>query len=755
MPTLDGDGSQEPEIGLLATHYGEATPLSERFRRAQLRAQMFGDPGEVLRVGRYEITGQIGSGAMGTVYRAKDPSLDREVAVKVLHRSDEMHRARMTVEAKALAKLSHPNVVTVHEVGTHEGQLFVAMEFVQGKTLQTWLERPEGPAVLDVFAQAARGLQAAHDAGIVHRDFKPENVIVGDDGRVRVLDFGMARSPGAPLLKEIAGEAQPVQALEPAITRTGILAGTPGYMAPEQFEGARVDAPADQFAFCIALHEAIWGERPFPGETAAELAASVLDGRADMFEGTPRGGLTAQEVEVVKSVVERGLSTDPANRYASMDALIDRLRRTRRPAATGLRQRLAVGLGASALVAVGAFAATGMPDFVAASARWMGLTSEPPTAASSATEPPSSGRCALGMEQRNGTCLPIEWDPRFVRCNDEGCSVDRALLIGVGEQPPLVLRQTRMIPTRNERGTPLGFKAFGVRKDTAAGMLGFQNGDIVRTVNDIKLDADPASFLADLTAEVQTADTLTVIFERDGAVQELAIGVHGERPSAAPIVPSVPGELPAVSDLPSVHVGPTTLAFDTMTLATVTDGEIEASQMKGHLVLPLHDHLSEWNARKGGDRLALYADASLPFDALVDVLYSSGSAGFRVYELVAQTPSGTRGALQVAPPMYPDAPGKREPLRVEIDSEGFTLGGVLIPRVEGRQGIDAYDFAALEDATRAHRTEYASTRAVLTADGDTRYDLVLRTLATLRGETCTTDPRTCVMTHLSIEAGAQ
>jgi serine/threonine protein kinase len=198
MPTLDGDGPDgEPMIGLLATRHGGKTPLFERFRRAQLRAQMFGDPGETLCVGRYEITGRIGSGAMGTVYRAIDPSLDREIALKVLHDSDDLHRARMTIEAKALAKLAHPNVVTVHEVGTEDDQLFVAMEFVPGRTLQAWLDQPGNTGLIDLFVQAAAGLQAAHDAGIVHRDFKPENVIVGDDGRVRVLDFGMARITAA------------------------------------------------------------------------------------------------------------------------------------------------------------------------------------------------------------------------------------------------------------------------------------------------------------------------------------------------------------------------------------------------------------------------------------------------------------------------------------------------------------------------------------------------------------------------------
>lgn len=356
MPTLNGNGSEgEPEVGLMATHFGGKAPLSERFRRAQLRTQMFGDPGETLSIGRYKVLARVGAGAMGTVYRAEDPSLDREVAVKVLHRSDEMHSARMTIEARALAKLSHPNVVTVHEVGTEDGQLFVAMEFVQGRTLQAWLEDPSGPSLLNVFAQAAEGLQAAHDAGIVHRDFKPENVIVGDDGRVRVLDFGMARSPGAPLLQEVEGAAESLQILEPAITRTGMLAGTPSYMAPEQFEGSRVDARADQFAFCIALHEAIWGRRPFAGETMAELAKSVIGAEAELFGSEPAVALPAHELDAATAVIKRGLVSDPDGRFSSMRELSDRLRcipvtRPPRSRAQSLRVGLfAAGVSAGAI----------------------------------------------------------------------------------------------------------------------------------------------------------------------------------------------------------------------------------------------------------------------------------------------------------------------------------------------------------------------------------------------------------------------
>jgi len=581
MPTLNGNGSEgEPEVGLLATHFGGKAPLSERFRRAQLRAQMFGDPGETLSIGRYKVLARIGSGAMGTVYRAQDPSLDREVAVKVLHRSDELHSARMTIEAKALAKLSHPNVVTVHEVGTEDGQLFVAMEFVQGRTLQAWLEDPSGPSLIEVFAQAAQGLQAAHDAGIVHRDFKPENVIVGDDGRVRVLDFGMARSPGAPLLQEVEGAAESLQVLEPAITRTGVLAGTPSYMAPEQFEGSRVDGRADQFAFCIALHEAIWGVRPFAGETMSELAASVLSGRATLFEQEPRATLPRHELDAAQAVIERGLAHDPQQRFSSMHALSDRLRGAPVAATaskrSGLRRRL-VGTSVAAfslalLATIGtigslresgqdhddpsrteATAATapaidvnvinecsgwvefsmgprekpsldarthrldagesktfaisademlwlrngdgsfgagvgtsdpdssfvigptcaevsagGRGDLLAAADAKLAIADAKLAIAAAAASALSGRRCGLGTELRNGACVPVEWDPSSVECSAGTCSVSRSIFFGADGQDSPLLEQTRLVRATDNGGEQIGFKLFGVRKDTAA-----------------------------------------------------------------------------------------------------------------------------------------------------------------------------------------------------------------------------------------------------------------------------------------------
>lgn len=656
MPTLNGNGSEgEPEVGLLATHFGGKAPLSERFRRAQLRAQMFGDPGETLSIGRYQVMARVGSGAMGTVYRATDPSLDREVAVKVLHRSDETQSARMTIEAKALAKLSHPNVVTVHEVGTEDGQLFVAMEFVRGRTLQAWLEDPSGPSLIDVFAQAAQGLQAAHDAGIVHRDFKPENVIVGDDGRVRVLDFGMARTPGAPLLQELEGSPESQQALEPAITRTGMLAGTPSYMAPEQFEGGRVDARADQFAFCIALHEAIWGSRPFAGETMAELAKSVITAKPTLFGSKPRARLSADELKAASAVIKRGLAARPEDRFASMRDVKQALF----PAVSAQPQRgwkfqAKLAAGGLALAVFGIFiappiathtahwlkangwvqsnAAATSPaldvDVVNRCAGWVEFsmgpkdkprpdaqthrleagqrgtfaiasdemlwlrngdgsfgagvgTSKPDTAlvigptcaevsaipnrhrfdavaaelaaadrelVAADVELAAAGarlaasedmlataskqiasdlpRCGLGTELRNGVCVPLEWDPKSVECSADRCSVARTVFFGADGQDSPLLKQVRLVPATDRDGQAKGFKLFGVRKDTAARMVGLQTGDLLLSVNGMSLTAHVNDLVQALSDEIRQAKVLKIEFERGGQTKTVEVALR-------------------------------------------------------------------------------------------------------------------------------------------------------------------------------------------------------------------------------------
>jgi tetratricopeptide (TPR) repeat protein len=277
-------------------------------------------------IGRYELRARLGSGGMGAVYEALDPSLDRAVAVKVLHA--EMPRAaqqRMQREALALAKLSHPNVVQVFEVGHAGGHTFIAMELVRGQTLEAWARRRPRPSWrehLHVYAQAGAGLAAAHAVGLVHRDFKPSNCIVGDDGRVRVVDFGLAKDVSTHE-GELDGPASHdgLAPVEPGITAWGAMVGTPAYMAPEQLAGQAGQPASDQFSLCASLWEALHGERPFRGETLGELSIRLLRGTI----ATPPAGVRVPRW--LRDIVERGLAVDPEQRWPSVQALLEALAR--------------------------------------------------------------------------------------------------------------------------------------------------------------------------------------------------------------------------------------------------------------------------------------------------------------------------------------------------------------------------------------------------------------------------------------------
>ncbi|MCA9715618.1 MAG: serine/threonine protein kinase, partial [Myxococcales bacterium] len=231
-------------------------------------------------VGRYVVLSTLGAGAMGVVYAAHDPELDRKVALKLLSPGAARDRAassieartRLVREAQALAKLSHPNVIAVHDVGEHDGGVWLAMEFVEGVTLTEWLARRRGwREVLEVLRAAGRGLAAAHEAKLLHRDFKPDNVMVGRDGRTRVMDLGLARViEGADeetlelSVSDALGDDARADsaALTTTVTRAGALLGTPSYMSPEQFKGQGADTRSDVFSFCVTLWEALYGERP-------------------------------------------------------------------------------------------------------------------------------------------------------------------------------------------------------------------------------------------------------------------------------------------------------------------------------------------------------------------------------------------------------------------------------------------------------------------------------------------------------------
>jgi eukaryotic-like serine/threonine-protein kinase len=283
-------------------------------------------------VGRYVVIAPVGAGGMGVVYRAFDPELDRHVALKLIRSRDGSDNARASLlrEAQALAKLSHPNVVAVHDVGTFDDQVFIAMELLHGATLRAWMTAERSwRDIVRAFIEAGRGLAAAHRAGLVHRDFKPSNAFVETSGRVRLLDFGLARraedvAPGAPLALPgaDADDAGTMQA------RGGRFAGTPAYMAPEQRAGDATPQ-SDQYALCVALCEALYQRAPVPNQSEREL----------------RGPGPAR----LRAIVARGLRSDPAARFPTMDALTEALEDT---VARRSYAALAAGIGLAAVTAV-------------------------------------------------------------------------------------------------------------------------------------------------------------------------------------------------------------------------------------------------------------------------------------------------------------------------------------------------------------------------------------------------------------------
>ncbi len=281
-------------------------------------------PPAVTQIGRFLVLGKLGEGGMGVVYSAFDPVLDRRVAIKVIRPElgDEASNVlRLQREAQAMARLSHPNVVPVYDVGNLGSSLFVALEHVVGSTLAEWLsEKPRGWAeTLALYLQAGRGLEAAHAAGLIHRDFKPTNVLLGKDGRARVSDFGLAREESAgtsTLGPSNDGRSPEVPPAATPLTRAGAILGSVGYMAPEQYRGERVSAAADQYSFCVALYEALYGYRPFRGADARSVAALAEAGEV------PRPPKGSPVPEWLFEVVAKGLAPDPAKRHASMTALL-------------------------------------------------------------------------------------------------------------------------------------------------------------------------------------------------------------------------------------------------------------------------------------------------------------------------------------------------------------------------------------------------------------------------------------------------
>ncbi len=311
--------------------------------------------------GRYLILSRLGRGGMGVVYKAYDPELDRRIALKVMRVTEgdasraNRARERLLREAKALAQLSHPNVVSAYDVGTFGKDVFVAMELLEGGTLKQWMaeKRPSVYQRVEILTAAGRGIAAAHKVGLIHRDIKPDNIIVAQDGRARVLDFGLART-GASAEQEHRSDAETSAVLAPPllsdasylstpITMAGAVVGTPGYMAPEQYLGEEVCEKSDQYSFCVTLYEVLYGHRPFRAKRYPELKHKVFAGK---FEPEPNPSAPSH----FRRIALRGLSVDKVNRFSSMEDLLQELEKDPR----SLRRK-ALAIAAVILLIISSF----------------------------------------------------------------------------------------------------------------------------------------------------------------------------------------------------------------------------------------------------------------------------------------------------------------------------------------------------------------------------------------------------------------
>ena len=396
--------------------------------QAQIRdvvwSRLFEEGAAERRIGRFVVLERIGEGGMGTVYAAYDEELDRKVAIKLLRMGrGTTARMRLKREAQAMARLSHPHVVTVHEVGEVEGEVYLAMEFIRGQTLDEWSKNEPGwREVLDAFEQAGRGLVAAHDAGIVHRDLKPHNIMRADDGTVKVLDFGLARAretdtlsqSGASIERVEPTDQNPLVSAEPSpppevgqdaggsalavdLTQTGAVVGTPAFMSPEQHSGLRADASSDQYSFCVALYSALYGQLPFEASTLPQLVFNIESGN---LRPPPAG--SAVPAWIFRAIA-RGLSRAPEERWPSLQALLDTLRRDpaqrRRRWFAALGGVTLAGLAGFALASYGAMRAEVCPgEDEVRDGLWPSATRDRVAAAFQATASPLSDEAMAHVE---------------------------------------------------------------------------------------------------------------------------------------------------------------------------------------------------------------------------------------------------------------------------------------------------------------------------------------------------------------------
>lgn len=350
--TLATSGPSLPKSGMVNLLSAEDPPKPQGGRDVEgqrvfdrLRGSIFGVQSGPTLVGRWHILRRLGRGAMGTVYEAHDPELDRPVAIKVLHpmppELEAARRLRLRREAQAMARVEHPNLVEVHDVCADAPQPYVVMELVAGDTLRAWQERVERGwrELVTAYLGACRGLAALHAAGLVHRDFKPENAMVDARGRIKVVDFGLVYAER--IDEDLPGP------LAATLTRDGLLVGTLSYMSPEQLQGTRGDARSDQFSLCAALYEAVYAARPYVGHDPETLLADIAE-RVPPLWPNPR-----RAPRWLGRALRRGLARRPEQRFPDMDALIDALERglarRRRDAWLALAGTTLAGLAAIAV----------------------------------------------------------------------------------------------------------------------------------------------------------------------------------------------------------------------------------------------------------------------------------------------------------------------------------------------------------------------------------------------------------------------